>query len=113
MTSRICSESNPRSATRSLLSEGSIGRRLTFLKTSRTPSSIGAEVGWGMDEVVRVASDHEETIKQTPCTFDGWGPAIHDAVVPMKAGPLLLIAPFLFCAVLGAQIDPRTALVEL
>jgi tetratricopeptide (TPR) repeat protein len=31
----------------------------------------------------------------------------------MKAGPLLLIAPFLFCAVLGAQIDPRTALVEL
>ncbi len=39
-TSRTWSESKPRSATRSLDSVGSIGRRLTFLRTSMTPDSI-------------------------------------------------------------------------
>ena len=30
----------------------------------------------------------------------------------MRANWLLLFAPFLFCAVIGAQVDPRSALVE-
>src|SRR4029077_13019007 len=63
ITSSTCSESNPRSATRSLASVGSIGRRLTFFSTSMTPSSMAMEAGCGMVEArVRIASGDEETI---------------------------------------------------
>ena len=43
--SMICSESKPRSASKSLVSVGSIGRRLTFFSTSITACSMSGDVG--------------------------------------------------------------------
>src|SRR4029079_5624866 len=69
-------------------------RRARCLRWGRRPAAAS-------QEIVRLASGHEETIKR-------W----HDDGVPLRVIRLLPFGLFVWCAVLGAQIDPRAALIE-